>query len=389
MPEKSNAMNKKTSENPVILAVDTSCDDTSIAILRGRGVLSSVVSSQVELHKKWGGVMPDIARRAHRENISAVFQEALKRAHIKESEIEVVAATYGPGLAIALEVGLKFAQALAVQIGAKFIPVNHMEGHMLAPLLCNARGKGPVEPEAEQELFPAMAVLVSGNHTEIVLMTDFGEYQILCETVDDAAGEAFDKVARMLNLGYPGGPVLTLLAGRASAEWCDLDAGYKERGGKKPRNEIAGRYGLTVPVMRSEELIFSFSGLKTACLYKIEDLRTRYSNDAEWSSDFAREFINAVSRAITVKLEKTLAMFPRVKSIFVGGGVINNHYIVRDIGAVAKRHKKRYLLPDKRYRCDNAAMIGAAGFYQFKRGQWIEGDEILKTERNPRLRLGE
>ena len=195
----------KNQQTPIILAIDTSCDDTSVAVLKGRRVLSSVISSQVELHKKWGGVVPDIARRAHKENIEKVYQEALKRARIKEDELEFIAVTYGPGLAIALEVGINFAKDLAYTKKKKFVPINHMEGHMLASFILNQQGKGSVGQNEEICVFPALALLMSGNHSEIVYAKKLNEYEVLGETLDDAAGEAFDKVARMMDVGYPGG----------------------------------------------------------------------------------------------------------------------------------------------------------------------------------------
>lgn len=379
-------MNKK--KDPIILAIDTSCDDTSVAVLCGRRVLSSIISSQIELHKKWGGVVPDIARRAHQENIDKVYQEALKRARIKESEIDFVAATYGPGLAIALEVGLAFAKNLAYSTQKKFVPINHMEGHMLASFILNRNGNGPILDNQEKENFPALALLMSGNHTEIIYAKDLNEYEIIGETLDDAAGEAFDKVARMMNIGYPGGPVLTLFAGRAHKSWSDVKLGLKERNDNKPVTEVAGRFGLPVPMIRSKELNFSFSGLKTACLYKIKDLREKYKKDSDWTYDFSREFINAVSRSMLVKLKRALKLYPETKSVIIGGGVSNNKYIVREIGALSRKMGKKYFIPDTKYRSDNAGMIGIAAYYNItNKKYWLEGEEILKIDRKPMLKL--
>ncbi len=374
--------------NPLILAIDTSCDDTSVAVLRGRCVLSSIISSQVELHKKWGGVVPDIARRAHKENIEKVYQEALKRARISEEEIEFVAVTYGPGLAIALEVGLDFAKNLAYSKQKKLIPINHMEGHMLASFLLNSKAKGPIKKNEEEKLFPALALLVSGNHTEIIYASALNNYEILGETLDDAAGEAFDKVARMMNIGYPGGPVLTLLAGRAHKKWSDVHSGLAERQDNKPLNEIAGRFGLPIPMVRSQDLNFSFSGLKTACLYKIKDLRARHVKDTVWAYDFAREFINAVSRSLAIKLNKAIKLHPNIKSVIIGGGVSNNKYIVREIGSLVRKNNKQYYIPAIKFRSDNAAMIGIAAYYNIRnKKNWLSGDEILTVDRQPMLRL--
>lgn len=383
-----NKAKKYSKSNPIILAFDTSCDDTSVAVLQGRKVLSSVISSQVELHKKWGGVVPDIARRAHAENIEKVYKEALKRARVTVKDIEYVAVTYGPGLAIALEVGLEFAKKLAFENKKKFLPINHMEGHMLSSLILNSAGKGTVKVGEDEKVFPILALLISGNHTEIVLSKKIGDYEIIGETLDDAAGEAFDKVSRMLNLGYPGGPVITYLAKKADKSWADIRAGFAERGGKKSLAEISGKFGITVPMLKSDDLNFSFSGLKTACLYKVEELRKRFKKDTQWTYEFSREFINAVSRSLSSKLEKALLQYPDVKSVLIGGGVSNNIYIVKDIGKLARKYKKRYLIPDMRYRSDNAGMIGIAAYYNIVNGSpVIEGDAILKVDRKPMLRL--
>lgn len=384
--------NKKIIKNKykeaIILAIDTSCDDTSVAVFKGRRVLSSVISSQIELHKKWGGVVPTIAKRAHQENIERVYQEALKRARIKEDEIEFVAVTYGPGLAIALEVGLEFAKNLAYEKKKKLVPINHMEGHMLASFILNSKGNGVIALNQEGTIFPALALLISGNHSEIVYAEYINKYKILGETLDDAAGEAFDKVARMLNLGYPGGEIITLLAGRASKKWADVSLGLKERGERKPLAEVAGRLGLPVPMMRSKDLNFSFSGLKTACLYKIKSLREKYSEDTRWSYDFSREFINAISRSLLTKLEKAIKLNPEIKSIIIGGGVSNNKYIIREVGALAKKENKKYLIPETKFRSDNAGMIAIAAYYNINNLEnWLEGEKILELDRKPMLRL--
>lgn len=373
---------------PVILAIDTSCDDTSVAVLRGRQVLSSVISSQVEIHKKWGGVVPDIARRAHQENIAKVYLEALKRARIKEEDIEFVAVTYGPGLAIALEVGLEFAKNLAYNKKKKLVPINHMEGHLLASFILNKNGQGQIKSAKEANIFPALALLVSGNHTEIVYVKNFHDYKILGETLDDAAGEAFDKVARMMNIGYPGGPIITLLAGRADKKWSNVKAGLAERNERKPLAEVAGRLGLPVPMMRSGDLNFSFSGLKTACLYKINSLREKYKNDSAWSYELAREFISAISKSLSTKLNKAIKLHPEIKAVIMGGGVSNNLYLVRDIGNLSRKLGKKFFIPEIRFRSDNAGMIGIAAYYNItNRNYWLEGREILKVDRKPMLKL--
>ncbi len=345
--------------NYKILAIETSFDDTSVAVLQGRRVLSNVVYSSTDLHKKWGGVVPDISRRAHMENIKGVYNEALSRSRLDIKDIEYIAVTYGPGLAIDLEVGLNFAKDLVKKYNKKFVPVNHMEGHLLSPFILNSKGKGLIE-DIDEEVFPAIGVLVSGNHTELIFVKDFCEYEKLGETLDDAAGEAFDKVGRMLDLGFPGGPVVSEFAKK----------------GKR------GNIEFSVPMKHSGDLNFSYSGLKTACLYKIRELREEGKSDNDWVYDFCRGFVDAVSKSIIFKLDKALQE-REVKSVFAGGGVLVNEYISRSIGRKAKEFDKKYYLPPIKYRTDNAAMIGVAGYFNILNGNF--GD--LQIDREPRLEL--
>lgn len=346
-----------------ILGIETSFDDTAAAVLADRRVLSSVVSSSTDLHKKWGGVVPDISRRAHIENIEPVYKEALSKAGCGIDSIDYIAVTYGPGLAIDLEVGLEFAKTLSSSHSIPLVPVNHMEGHLLSSFLLNSKGHGLIEKIVKEKLFPAIGVLVSGNHTELILVSDFGKYEKLGETLDDAAGEAFDKVGRMLDLGFPGGPVVSEFAKK----------------GKK------GEIEFSVPMKNSGDLNFSYSGLKTACLYRLNDLKKRNGNGKEWVYDFCTGFVDAVSMSIVYKLEKALVENPNVKSVFAGGGVLMNEYIARKIGLKVKEFGLKFFLPEKKYRTDNAAMIGIAGYFN------ILNDNILPfdIERDPRLELGE
>ncbi|HEQ65376.1 MAG TPA: hypothetical protein ENN64_00920, partial [bacterium] len=198
-----------------ILAIETSFDDTGAAVLFGRKVISNVLASSVDLHRKWGGVVPSIARQAHLDNIEYVSAEALTRGKVSIEEIDYIAVTYGPGLAIALEVGLDYAKKLAYNNKKSLIPVNHMEGHFFSPFALNSKGKvfssSGVNIESGinvKKFYPIIGFLISGNHTELVVSEKLGEYEIIGETLDDACGEAFDKVARMLNYGYPGGPII-------------------------------------------------------------------------------------------------------------------------------------------------------------------------------------
>lgn len=361
---------------PKILSIETSFDETGVAVLAGRKIISNVLSSSVDLHKKWGGVVPNIARKAHLDNIEYVYKEALQRARIEIEDIDYVAATYGPGLAIALEVGLQFGQNLAYDHDKPFLPVNHMEGHLLSPFALNSNGKS-ILPDGKDigDLIPALGLLVSGNHTELVYIDKIGDYEILGETLDDAAGEAFDKVARMLNFGYPGGPVINHIV-------------KKYRSNNKNWKSGVGEFELPVPMKDSGDLNFSYSGLKTACLYKIKELRDSHENDSDWSWRFCNEYIEVVLQSLEVKLESALKQFPDVKSVVIGGGVMSNEIIVRGLGRLVRSYGKDFLIPDKKLRTDNAGMIGVAAAFKVFAGDYgLTDRDIFSVDRVPNLRL--
>lgn len=344
-----------------ILAIDTSCDETSAAVLKDDAVISNVVSSQVDLHRKWGGVVPDLARRAHEENIDAAVSEALKRSHTSAQEIDVFAATYGPGLALALKVGLKKGQDLAIKYNKPFIPINHMEGHLLSAFAKNANGKNPKAPTTRD--FPMIALLVSGKHTDLVYTKEIGDYTVIGETLDDAAGEAFDKVARMLNLGYPGGPIIEEFAKKGKI----------------------GRFPLPVPMEKSDDLNFSFSGLKTACLYKIKDIETKYKSPRFWVYDFCADFLESIIKSLVGKLNRCVTQY-QVGGILLGGGVISNVALRKRIRDAMKTRTLPVFTPYNPILCtDNAGMIGLAAFFSFKRKApyCFTGDAIQSIDRDP------
>ncbi|KKP43747.1 MAG: O-sialoglycoprotein endopeptidase, O-sialoglycoprotein endopeptidase, partial [candidate division WS6 bacterium GW2011_GWC1_33_20] len=267
-------------QKPLILAFDTSCDDTSVALLRGREVINSELSSQIELHSEFGGVVPDLARRLHEENIEGVYNRALGNNPGMINNVDYIAVTTGPGLAIDLEVGIKYAKELSKRYNKPFVPVNHMEGHLFSSLLLNSKSSGLVNDESLVNAFPALGLLMSGKHTEIVYIKEIGKYKKLGQTLDDAAGEAFDKVGRILNLGYPGGPVVTEFA----------------------RKGTSGVITFTTPMKNSNDLNFSYSGLKTAALYKSKELREKGIPEREWIYDFCRGFLDAVIDSVVIKL---------------------------------------------------------------------------------------
>lgn len=346
-------------KNFTILAIDTSCDETSAAVTSDDRVLANIVSSQVEIHQKYGGVVPNLARQAHERLIGPVIEEALHRTGKKLTDLDCLAVTVGPGLAPALEVGLAKAKELAQKWHLPLIIVNHMEAHLLSAFAKNAVGKGPFTKTPPQ--FPILGLLVSGGHTQLVLMKNFGQYQLLGETVDDAAGEAFDKVAKMLDLGYPGGPIISQLA----------------RSGEP-------KYVLPVPMAGSANLNFSFSGLKTACLYKIQETRLPAGKlTKKFVLDFAASFESTVAKALTGKLKKAIVVY-RPKQIILGGGVIANLTIRKEVRKLAKRFGLKVLVPaDKKLLTDNAAIVGVCAWYQAQRNDFVKS--IDTVDRQPNL----
>ncbi|MFH1840922.1 MAG: tRNA (adenosine(37)-N6)-threonylcarbamoyltransferase complex transferase subunit TsaD [Candidatus Shapirobacteria bacterium] len=332
-----------------ILAIDTSCDETAVAVTDKNRVLANYISTQIEAHREFGGVVPMLAKRMHRERLPLLIKLALKRF----SKIEAVAVTVGPGLAPALEVGVAAAKELAQKQNLPLIAINHMEGHLLSPWARNRNNRG----SGVKDLFPTLGLLVSGGHTQLVLMKGFGDYRLLGETVDDAAGEAFDKVAKMLNLGYPGGPVISELA-------------------KKGRSI----YDLPIPMAHSQDLNFSFSGLKTACLYKIRKINRK---DKNFYCNFAASFEKSVVQALAIKLEKAILLI-KPRQLVLGGGVINNLRLRKEARRVARRFNLPIFTPytEKTF-TDNAAMIGVCAWYQAQRNGLV--NDINGLDRLPNL----
>lgn len=347
-------------KNFTILAIDTSCDDTCAAVVCDGRVLANIIASQVEFHKPYGGVYPMLAKRKHQEFIEPTIAEALRRAQVfwrrpGLRQIDALAITVGPGLAPALEVGIAKIKELAKQHKKPVIAVNHMEGHLLSSFARNSQGQGVFSKT--KPLFPILGLLVSGGHTQLVLMKNFGKYQLLGETLDDAAGEAFDKVAKMLGLGYPGGPIISELA--------------------KTGRSI---YDLPVAMAGSGDLNFSFSGLKTACLYKLQKLPKPW--DKRFYSDFSASFEKVLVAALMIKLEKAIEQY-RPKQIVLGGGVINNKWLRESARGVAKKYGIRVFQPyHKNLFTDNAAMVGVCAWYQAQRNDFVKNIEALDRQPN-------
>jgi N6-L-threonylcarbamoyladenine synthase len=327
----------------VVLGIETSCDETAAACVRGgNDVLSSVVSSQVDLHARYGGVVPEIASRAHSELIIPVTARALIEAGIDGDDVDVVAATTGPGLIGALLVGVSAAKALALAWDVPFVSVNHLEAHLYAGFL--------EEPELR---FPLVVLLVSGGHTMLVLVEGHGRYRLLGQTLDDAAGEAFDKVARFLGLGYPGGPAID-----AAAMVGDPDAI------RFPRS------------MMDDGLDFSFSGLKTSVVNHVR------SHPQASTEDVAASFQQAVVDVLVAKARRAAQEVGAV-ALALGGGVAANSLLREQFLGACAEDGLHAFLPSRQMCTDNAAMIASAGWYRLQR----EGPTPLDCGADPNQRL--
>jgi N6-L-threonylcarbamoyladenine synthase len=321
---------KGAAVNHTILAVETSCDETSAAVLRNGLVLSNVISSQ-EIHGTFGGVVPELASRAHMRLIIPVVDEALSRAGVARFDLSAISATYGPGLAGSLLVGLSFAKALAYGLGIPFLGVNHLEGHLYSNWL-----GGPPPDD------PFLSLVVSGGHTMLVLVRGPFDYEVLGQTRDDAAGEAFDKVAKMLGLGYPGGPVIDRLAAAGNPSAIAF-----------PRSQL-----------EDGSLDFSFSGLKTSVLYYLRDK----GESAGAIPDIAASFQQAV---VDVLVSKTIRAAERlgVSRITIAGGVSANTLLRRMMVSECQQRGLTVTYPHGEYCIDNAAMIGYVGWLQLLSGR--------------------
>ena len=331
-------MNYTIKQNPIILGIESSCDETAAAVIRGRKLLSSAIISSATEQAKYGGVVPEIASRAHTEAVDEAVKTALKDAGVTLKQIDAVAVTYGAGLLGALLVGLSFAKSLAYTLGVPLIAVNHIRGHLAAAYLSDEDLKPPY-----------ITLLASGGHTAILHTKTYTEFDVLGSTLDDAAGEAFDKVARILNLPYPGGPNVQRLA-------------------EKGESNIAFPQSL---VKNSQSLQFSYSGLKTAVI--------NYCHTAEQKGEkISGENVAASFQcaAIDPLVKKTVECTLKVgaKTITAGGGVAANDYLRLTLKAECDRHKIKLVLPEKKYCTDNAAMIAAEGLIQYTAGNFATMD---------------
>lgn len=323
----------------IIIAIETSCDETSCAIVKdGKEVLSVVTSSQNDFHTKFGGIVPEIASRKHIENITIVIQEAIDKAKINLEDIEAVAVTFGPGLPGSLIVGLSAAKAISLAIKKPIIAVNHIEGHIYANFLMEEF------ENLKEKVFPFLSLIVSGGHTQLVKVTEHLKYETIGRTRDDAAGEAFDKVARFLGLGYPGGPIIDKVAKDGNENAIDF---------KRPMIEEQYRYD------------FSFSGIKTAVVYYYKKMLAGKEKEIS-KIDIAASFQKAV---IDTLVEKTIraAKELKIKTVTIGGGVAANSKLRSMMLEQCKENDITCFIPPLWLCTDNAAMIGCNAFYKFQR----------------------
>lgn len=333
-----------------ILAIESSCDETAAAVVQdGRKVLSNIISSQIEIHKLYGGVVPEIASRKHIEKVIQVVDEALKEASLTMNEIDAVAVTYGPGLVGALLVGVSAAKSIAFAHNKPLIGVHHIEGHISANYIENEE----LEP-------PFLCLVVSGGHTNLVIVKDYGEYEVLGKTRDDAAGEAFDKVARAIGLGYPGGPKIQKISEEGNKDAIAF-----------PRAKVA-----------DNPFDFSFSGLKSSVLNYINscEMKGEEINKADIAASF-QEAVVDVLVSHTIEGAKQLGF----KKIAMAGGVASNIVLREEMKEACERRGFMFYHPSPILCTDNAAMIGAAAYYDYKKG--LISDLTLNAV--PSLKLGQ
>lgn len=333
-----------------ILAIESSCDETAAAVVQdGRKVLSNIISSQIEIHKLYGGVVPEIASRKHIEKVIQVVDEALKEASLTMDEIDAVAVTYGPGLVGALLVGVSAAKSIAFAHNKPLIGVHHIEGHISANYIENEE----LEP-------PFLCLVVSGGHTNLVIVKDYGEYEVLGKTRDDAAGEAFDKVARAIGLGYPGGPKIQKISEEGNKDAIAF-----------PRAKVA-----------DNPFDFSFSGLKSSVLNYINscEMKGEEINKADIAASF-QEAVVDVLVSHTIEGAKQLGF----KKIAMAGGVASNTVLREEMKEACERRGFMFYHPSPILCTDNAAMIGAAAYYDYKKG--LISDLTLNAV--PNLKLGQ
>jgi len=308
----------------ILLGIETSCDETSCSVIKNHLVLSNIVKTQ-KIHKKFGGVVPDLASKDHEKKILAIVYESVKEAKVELDDINGIAVTYGSGLLGSLIVGLNFAKGLAVGLNIPLIGISHLEGHLASGFIDNT-------PK-----FPCISLIVSGGHTQIWLLDKINQFNVISNTVDDAAGEAFDKGARILGLGYPGGPEIE----------------------KKAQGGNPFKYKFPLPEVKNNKFNFSFSGLKTALLYK----KNKFDNsNTDYSiNDLAASYQHAIVASLLNKLERVFCYY-KVYNIIIVGGVSANLYFRESSQILKEKYNLKLIFPKLEYCTDNAAMIAMAGY---------------------------
>ncbi|MFH1129670.1 MAG: tRNA (adenosine(37)-N6)-threonylcarbamoyltransferase complex transferase subunit TsaD [Patescibacteria group bacterium] len=338
----------------IILGIETSCDDTGIAIIEAKptktgpvfNILSNVVSSQIKVHAPFGGVVPNLAAREHLKNIGPCLKTALKEANKTIEDIDLIAVTSGPGLIPSLLIGVNFAKALAYKYNIPIVPINHLEGHIT---IAFGNGISKSKSLISKNTFPAIALLVSGGHTQLILMKKIGSYKIIGETRDDAAGECFDKTAKLLGLEYPGGPAIS----REAEKWKSSSFAKATADKAIPK--------LPRPMMNQNNFDFSFSGLKTAVLYLVRDVGRPTSN---MISAICRETQQAIIDVLISKTFKAVEKY-KAKTIILSGGVAANEELRKQFAFKIQNSKLKiqFLTPVKNLCMDNGTMIAMAGYY--------------------------
>ena len=327
----------------LVLGIESSCDETSVAVVKnGREVLSNVIDTQIKIHEQFGGVVPEIASRNHIEAISRVTKLALEQANVKLEDIDVIAPTYGPGLVGALLVGVSYGRGLSYALNKPLVGVNHLEGHISANYITH--------PDLEP---PFLCMLTSGGNTQIVYVKDYCDMEVLGRTRDDAIGEAFDKVARVIGLTYPGGPKIDKLAEQ-------------------------GKATINFPKTHFENLDFSFSGIKTAVI------NLHHKNPEVNKADLCMSFEKAVTEVLTENIEKAIKQ-TGIKKVVLAGGVSANTHIREEFEKLGQKLNVQIYKPDLKLCTDNAAMIGSAGYYRYLHGDI--SDNTLNAV--PNLKIGE
>jgi N6-L-threonylcarbamoyladenine synthase len=357
--------------NMKILAIDTSCDETSAAVTQGTKIFSNIIWSQASLHAKFGGVYPTLAQREHKERIDWVINKAITYSQSPISQIDAIAVTTGPGLAIALGIGIDKARELSENYKKPLIPVNHVEGHFLSPLAQSKKNQSSMTNNQIAKMFPALGIVVSGGTTQVILAEKLGKYNIMASTIDDALGEALDKGARLLGLGYPGGAILEKFA----------------------KNGKTDAYPLPIPMLGREDLNkLSYSGLKTALVRLVEKTKKeKGSLDRDNIRNLAASYQNTAFTHLIRILTSVIQRSPiTIHYLFVGGGVGANVELRKKIRNMCHNLQITPLFPySKKLYTDNAAMIGVSAYFNYQQNKFLKPNQLGKIDRKPRAKITE